>query len=136
MEYSDSLEGMASTAVGVLIPYLASLADKATNALIDKTANTAAGRLWELVTKKFQGNDQASNALKSLADAPADQAVQAAVETSLLTDLKHDSEFATAVSTQLNQISNTYTDLAVVNNFRGKVGKVAQIGKVIGDVNL
>jgi len=134
---------LASAAVKVLGPYLSDWAGKATDALIDDTADTAAagafkaaGHLLDLVKKKFRGNDEAEKSLEALTAAPADPAARAAVEKSLKAELEHDPEFASALSDRLNQIANTHADVAFVNNIQGDVKNIVNVRTVKGDLNI
>jgi hypothetical protein len=132
---------LASAAVKVLGPYLGRLADQAGNALIGKASEgaaagafTAAGKLLELVKRKFRGKAEAEMSLEALAAAPEDPAAQTAVEKSLTTEIEQDPQFASTLSGQLTQIANTKADVAFVNNIQGDVGKIASFGTVHGDV--
>jgi hypothetical protein len=132
---------LASAAIKVLGPYLDEVAGKASDAFLSKasegvagSAYKAAGKLFELVKKKFSGNGEAEKSLELLVAAPSDPAAQTALENSLKTELERDPKFASALSDHLTQIANTDADVAFVNNIQGDVGKIAQFGTVYGDV--
>ena len=90
----------------------------------------------QAVKSRFGSNESSRRSLVALMDEPDNADAVERVRQSLQQVMASDQPFAAEMVSLLQQISGTGADLNFVNNIRGDVAKLVQIGEVHGDVNL
>lgn len=118
---------LAASVTGLLAPYLA----KAGGAILDRAAAglpEAATKLWDTITKHFEGKPAAAGAATDLASNASDQDRQEAFQLQLKMALKNDPEFASAVQ-ELVKNAGGNTDNSI------HIGNVTSSGVAIGNNN-
>lgn len=121
---------LAATITTFLAPYLA----KAGGAILDRAAAglpDLAGRLWNTIEQRFQGNPAATGAADDLAKNASDPDKKEAFELQLKMALKEDREFAEAL---LALVKEAGADTST-GNISVKTGDVSHSAIVIGDQN-
>lgn len=128
---------LAAAALTVLTPYLAK-AGETMAGKIGAALPEQAGKLWAAMAAKFKGRPVAEEAVKDLAQNPADQDNQAALRKELKKVLVEDPEFLEALmplleAAQRETVQNSAVagDHGVAVNVRGDV----QGGIAIGNNN-
>jgi hypothetical protein len=107
---------LAAAALTVLAPYLAK-AGETMAGKIGEALPENASKLWAAITGKFKGKPAAEEAVKDLAQAPADGDNQAAFRKELRKALLDDPEFQSALATLLAQAQQeSIRDSAVAKN--------------------
>ncbi len=126
---------LAATVTAFLAPYLAkaggALLEGAATGLPDAVGRLAT-RLWDSISKRFEGNPAASGAANDLAKNPADGDKQEAFRVQLKMALKDDKEFAEAV---LALVKEADSEAAGIGDISVKTGDVSHSAIVIGNNN-
>jgi hypothetical protein len=140
---ANSIAFLASSAVHVLAPYLRDAGHEALKSAAGEAGKKAfasavaeAKTLYEVVARKLGGGGAPGEALAHLEAAPNDTSTQRGLENELTSAMNGDATFAHTLAEQLVRIANSNADASFVNNISGDVGKLVQIGTVIGNVNL
>jgi hypothetical protein len=127
----------------MLVPYFKDVASGGAEELGKNAANSAAGtaaglarRLVQAVKSRFGSDESSRRSLVALMDDPDNADAVERVRQSLQQVMASDQPFAAEMVSLLQQISGTGAELNFVNNIRGDVAKLVQIGEVHGDVNL
>ncbi len=123
---------LAATVTSLLAPYLA----KAGGAVLDHAAAAvpdALARLWQTVTKRFEGKPAASGAAADLAAHADNQDRQDAFALQLKMMLEEDREFATALLEQVKELQGD--NIGNIGQVNIKTGNVSGSTFVIGNNN-
>ncbi len=122
---------LATTVTSLLAPYLA----KAGGAILDRAAAQlpdAASRLWDAISKRFEGNPTAAGAAADLVKNASDQDRQDSFTLQLKMALKEDKEFASALQELVKQVGD---DSGGISHINIKTGNVSGSAFVIGNNN-
>lgn len=137
MEVSE-ISVIASTAIGILYPYLSEMAKAATS---ETGKSLAAGVLAEgkalldLIRQRLVKAPNAEKTLDALANRPDDSRLQAVLSSQLIEALAADEDFAKAVAQCLDDIGQRVPSTSFHTTVAGGVEKQTNIGKVEGDVS-
>jgi hypothetical protein len=139
----SAIAAISSAVVRMLVPYFKDAASGGAEELGKDAANAAAGtaaglarRLVQAVKSRFGSDESSRRSLVALMDDPDNAGVAEQVRQNLQQVMASDQPFAAELVSLLQQISRTGAELNFVNNIRGDVAKLVQIGEVHGDVNL
>jgi hypothetical protein len=139
----SAIAAISSAVVRMLVPYFKDVASGGAEELGKNAANSAAGtaaglarRLVQAVKSRFGSDESSRRSLVALMDDPDNADAVGRVRQSLQQVMASDQPFAAEMVSLLQQISGTGAELNFVNNIRGDVAKLVQIGEVHGDVNL
>lgn len=132
---------LATNAVLLIVLYLAkageTIAEKAGQAVWDSFAEKAKA-LYESLKAKFAGDEDAATALKQLENKPDSEGRQAALKEVLEEKIQADPTFAEMLRQLVPEVKqsggDTITQTLTISG--EQVGKVIQIAKVQGDVDI
>ena len=135
---------LAATVVTTLSPYLAQAGEKAV-AEVGKKLPDWAGKVWQVITARFQGKPAAEEAVKDVVAQPDDADNQAAFRKELRKAVETDVTFARELERLLNEarraggdtVSNTGSGaVATHGSVAAGAGGVAVKGDVHGSITL
>jgi hypothetical protein len=135
----NAVSTIAASAVSLLVPYLAKVADKASEEFGKAVATNAWERtkqLYQTIRVRFGGKEAAKEAFDDLERAPNDPDLQAAVRVQLRKFIQDDEDFAKQIADLLKSAADADVDTVFNTQINGDVNKLVQMGTVYGDVTI
>jgi hypothetical protein len=121
---SQTITLMATTAVGLLIPYFAKAGEAA--------AKNVGEDIYQALKKGFKKKPLAQEALDDLEKSPEDSDLQAVLRVQLKKTIEEDKAFAMQLKQLLQEAQKTETGATIIKQVAGDNAK--QFGQVFGDV--
>lgn len=125
---------LATTVVGLIMPYLKAIAQKAGDVSIEKV-----GQLYKMIKEKLSGDSYAEETLKRIEEDPNSASRKAALEGVLDEKIKADPTFASELEKFIalaKELQGDKISQSIKVSDNAKTGNITAIGKVEGNVDL